>query len=220
MINLKNRVALITDVHSNLEALEAIIKDVNAKNIEYIFSLGDLIGLGPNPSECIDLAMNNNIINILGNNDCYNILPFETYKHFRNSPSGNSYRNAVWTKEKLSKKQIEYIKNMPPSLDIKINDKLIALCHFPCDCRYFPNSVWKYRDFGTEIFDKTNTENDFKYELPTDNPGVKLSNEKPIFEGKKVSDYDSIIFGHFHFERTHKKDDNNNTNFYSLNAAE
>lgn len=219
MIILKSKAALLTDIHANDEAFKAILKDIEEKNIKYIFSLGDLVGLGPSPGECVELAMSKNIINIPGNNDYYTFLPLNTFRHFKNNTTSSSYKNAIWTKNQLSKEQIEYLKKMPPSIDITINNKLVVLCHFPCDTRYFPNSVWAYRDGNTGIFKTTNTPEDKKYTLDQDNEGVQLANKKPLFDGKTVDKYDAIIFGHYHFERFDEKGESNITNFYSLNAA-
>jgi predicted phosphodiesterase len=60
--------ALISDIHSNLEALEAVLKDIREQNIREIYCLGDIIGYGPNPRECIDLVMQCDVC-ILGNHD-------------------------------------------------------------------------------------------------------------------------------------------------------
>ncbi|MEK6249917.1 MAG: metallophosphoesterase, partial [Planctomycetales bacterium] len=49
--------ALISDVHSNLEGLEAVLADISSQGITEIYCLGDIIGYGPNPSECIDKVM-------------------------------------------------------------------------------------------------------------------------------------------------------------------
>ena len=61
---MKKKIALITDVHANVEALQAVLLDMKDKNIDTIYSLGDIIGLGYAPCETVDFAMNNNIINI------------------------------------------------------------------------------------------------------------------------------------------------------------
>ena len=219
MITLQDKVALITDIHANDEALIAILEDIKKRKINFTFSLGDLVGLGPCPSECINLAMQNGIINILGNNDYYCILPLDTYSHLKGQQSSDSYQNAVWTKEQLNTTQLEYLRKMPPSIDIKMNGKKIGLCHFPVDCRYFPRAVWSYEADGTAILDCTNTKYDIKYNIDPQNQGVILANKKPIFEGKKTKDYDAIIFGHYHFERNDYKKDGNSTNFHSLNAS-
>ena len=62
------RRALISDIHSNLEALEAVLADIRSQGIDEVFCLGDLVGYGPNPRECIDLLMNCQVV-LLGNHD-------------------------------------------------------------------------------------------------------------------------------------------------------
>ena len=49
--------ALISDIHSNLEGLEAVLQDIRQQKITEIYCLGDIIGYGPNPRECIDLII-------------------------------------------------------------------------------------------------------------------------------------------------------------------
>jgi diadenosine tetraphosphatase ApaH/serine/threonine PP2A family protein phosphatase len=52
------KVALISDLHSNIEALEAVLKDISSQGVDNVFCLGDLIGYGPNPREMIRHAFN------------------------------------------------------------------------------------------------------------------------------------------------------------------
>jgi len=61
-------IAIISDIHGNLEALEAVLNDIYAKNITEIVCLGDIIGYGPNPVECVDLCLNFKVV-ILGNHE-------------------------------------------------------------------------------------------------------------------------------------------------------
>ena len=49
------KLAVFTDIHGNLEALKAIINDINSKNVDEIICLGDTIGLGSESKECLDL---------------------------------------------------------------------------------------------------------------------------------------------------------------------
>ena len=63
------RRALISDIHGNLEALEVVLDDIKAQGITEIFCLGDIIGYGPNPRECIDRVMENCKVTLLGNHD-------------------------------------------------------------------------------------------------------------------------------------------------------
>ena len=61
--------AVISDVHSNLEALTTVLADIERRGIETIYCLGDVIGYGPNPNECLDLIINKTKWCVLGNHD-------------------------------------------------------------------------------------------------------------------------------------------------------
>ena len=63
------RRALISDIHGNLEALEVVLDDIKAQGLTEIFCLGDIIGYGPNPCECIDRVMDSCAVCLLGNHD-------------------------------------------------------------------------------------------------------------------------------------------------------
>ncbi len=63
------RQALISDIHSNLEALQAVMRDIESQNVDRIICLGDIVGYGPNPAECIDIVMQHSALTILGNHD-------------------------------------------------------------------------------------------------------------------------------------------------------
>src|SRR5262249_42618305 len=58
----------LSDIHSNLEALEAVLEDIAAHPVEEIYCLGDTVGYGPNPRECLDLTMDWPVV-LLGNHD-------------------------------------------------------------------------------------------------------------------------------------------------------
>lgn len=60
--------ALISDIHSNLEALTAVLADIKSQNVTEIYCLGDVVGYGPNPRECIDKIMECQVV-LLGNHD-------------------------------------------------------------------------------------------------------------------------------------------------------
>jgi hypothetical protein len=60
--------AIFSDVHANLEALQAVLADVARLGVTEVYNLGDTTGYGPNPIECIDLAMGMRVV-LLGNND-------------------------------------------------------------------------------------------------------------------------------------------------------
>jgi diadenosine tetraphosphatase ApaH/serine/threonine PP2A family protein phosphatase len=63
------RTALISDVHSNLAALEAVLEDLGRQGVDRIVCLGDIIGYGPNPVQCVDLVAQRCQWSLLGNHD-------------------------------------------------------------------------------------------------------------------------------------------------------
>ncbi len=61
-------IAILSDIHGNLEALQAVLADIEQQNVEAVYCLGDVVGYGPNPIECVDLAMRF-CMTVLGNHD-------------------------------------------------------------------------------------------------------------------------------------------------------
>ncbi len=61
--------ALISDIHGNLDALEVVLADIDARGLDDIVCLGDIIGYGPNPCECLDLIMSRARWSLMGNHD-------------------------------------------------------------------------------------------------------------------------------------------------------
>ena len=60
--------AIISDIHANLEAFEAVLADIKEQGAEEIICLGDFVGYGPNPKECLDLAVDFDVV-IQGNHE-------------------------------------------------------------------------------------------------------------------------------------------------------
>ncbi len=96
------RYGFFSDVHANLEALKACILDFRAEKIDKLFFLGDAVGFGPNPDECIKLIDEISEIELMGNHD-YAALGLMETEYF------NQYaaESMGWTKDSLSDKSIE-----------------------------------------------------------------------------------------------------------------
>ena len=76
------KVAIFTDVHGLLYPLKAVLNDIKERGIKEIYSLGDNIGVGPNPKEVLDLLFENNVKLINGNNEEYSILGIEPFSSY------------------------------------------------------------------------------------------------------------------------------------------
>jgi diadenosine tetraphosphatase ApaH/serine/threonine PP2A family protein phosphatase len=61
-------IAILSDIHGNLEALRAVLADAESQGAEGVYCLGDIVGYGPNPRECLDLALDFRLT-LLGNHD-------------------------------------------------------------------------------------------------------------------------------------------------------
>ena len=61
------RYAIISDIHSNLEALEAVLAKISGFKVDEILCLGDIVGYNANPNECIDIVRRTGIRCIMGN---------------------------------------------------------------------------------------------------------------------------------------------------------
>jgi len=61
--------AVISDIHSNLEALTTVLANIEKRGIKTIYCLGDVIGYGPNPRECLDMVIDRTKWCVLGNHD-------------------------------------------------------------------------------------------------------------------------------------------------------
>ena len=63
------RIAVISDIHSNLEALTEVLRAVEAQKVDRVVSLGDIVGYGASPNECCELVRNVAEVTLLGNHD-------------------------------------------------------------------------------------------------------------------------------------------------------
>ena len=87
--------AIISDVHSNLEALTAVLQDIDQRaNIDRIVCLGDIIGYGPNPIECVSLIEQRCEWSLMGNHD-FGVLYEPTNFNL------DAERAAYWTREQF-----------------------------------------------------------------------------------------------------------------------
>jgi diadenosine tetraphosphatase ApaH/serine/threonine PP2A family protein phosphatase len=85
--------AIISDIHANLEALDAVLADIEAQGVDDIYCLGDIVGYGPNPRECIDRVMGFGLT-ILGNHDQGALYDPEGF-------SSGAERAIFWTRDQL-----------------------------------------------------------------------------------------------------------------------
>ena len=91
--------AIISDIHSNLEALEAVLWDIETQGITEIYCLGDVVGYGPNPIECIELVRKRVNVCLLGNHDQASLFDPEGF-------NSSAERAIFWTREQLENSRL------------------------------------------------------------------------------------------------------------------
>lgn len=99
------KAAIISDVHANLEALLAVLKDIKKRRLKSIFCLGDLVGYGANPNECIDICLKESKVVVAGNHDWAAIEKTDISSF--NPVAAEAIR---WTREKLSPEGLRKLK--------------------------------------------------------------------------------------------------------------
>ncbi|NLX07113.1 MAG: metallophosphoesterase, partial [Phycisphaerae bacterium] len=95
---------LISDIHSNIEALQAVFDDIARRSIRRVICLGDVVGYGPNPCECLDLIIERCEACICGNHD--QAVFYEPY-----SFNIGAERAALWTRQVLESEPNNALRN-------------------------------------------------------------------------------------------------------------
>jgi predicted phosphodiesterase len=106
------RVAVISDIHSNLPALEAVLADVDGESPDQIWCLGDIVGYGPYPNECVNVARERAELSLCGNHDLA-VLGAIDVSEF----SGDAGAAARWTRGVLGEPQAEWLRGLSPSAE-------------------------------------------------------------------------------------------------------
>ena len=105
------RLGILSDIHGNRHALEAVLIELEARGIDRLICLGDVVGYGPEPEACLDLLLQLNSVMILGNHEEAVLRP-EIASGFRDAA-----REAIaWTRRRLRRDRpdlMEYLASLP-----------------------------------------------------------------------------------------------------------
>jgi diadenosine tetraphosphatase ApaH/serine/threonine PP2A family protein phosphatase len=155
--------AVISDIHGNAEALQAVLADIEARGIRRTISLGDIVGYGPDPCQCVDLVRTHCEWSLMGNHD-FGVL----YEPTNFNPGAEAA--AFWTREQLDAEPDEQLRRAryeflgrlrvrvveppPPS-----NPRLDILCvhgspRRPINEYIFPDDVASAPDKLATIFER------------------------------------------------------------------
>ncbi|MEW6109246.1 MAG: metallophosphoesterase family protein [Nitrospirota bacterium] len=143
--------AVISDVHSNLEAIRTVFEDLKRKKIKDVFSLGDSVGYGAEPNECIELLKTECKVILAGNHD-WGVCGLTDIAFF------NEYARAAieWTRDVITEENIAELRSFPVKSEPK--EKNITLVHStpyqPEQWHYLfrlSDAEFNFRHFDTDI---------------------------------------------------------------------
>ena len=128
------KIGIISDIHGNVKALNAVLKELTKQNIEKIICLGDLIGGSPMSEEVVQkiIEIKDKLIIVRGNRERYIIEGMPKVVHDEKiEVSKEQQERFMWLKNSLRDSYKEYIHDLPKELTYEVEDKKIYICHYP-----------------------------------------------------------------------------------------
>jgi diadenosine tetraphosphatase ApaH/serine/threonine PP2A family protein phosphatase len=103
------RIAVISDIHGNWHALEAVLADIEREGVDETWCLGDIVGYGPQPNRCVAETQAHSAICLLGNHDLAALGKVDLAGF-----SPDAAESARWTMTVLSSEALEFLKTLEP----------------------------------------------------------------------------------------------------------
>lgn len=119
------KIAIISDIHANLEALKSTLEDIKKRKVDKIICLGDIIAKGVHPKECIELIKENCDIVLRGNCDRY----FSEEHNDINELSEEEVKRINWNQSMLNDEERKYLLNLPFSYEFYMSGSLVRIFH-------------------------------------------------------------------------------------------
>jgi putative phosphoesterase len=186
------RIAVMTDVHANLPALEAALESIRAEGYDAIFHTGDAIAIGPFPAECLDLLLNiPNIQFVMGNHDAY-------FVHGLPTPqpawlSDGEVRHQRWTHSRLDPHMRSVLANWPLLLEHDLEGVRTLFVHYalaPSGQDFWPvikdptvaelDRIFAFHDAGLIFYGHHHRRSDKQGRARYVNPGSLGCHSEPV----------------------------------------
>jgi diadenosine tetraphosphatase ApaH/serine/threonine PP2A family protein phosphatase len=110
------RVAVISDVHANLYALEAVLGEIDREPPDALWCLGDTVGYGPRPNECCELVRSRADLALIGNHDLVALGSTEVALAEFNPDAAEA---SIWTAEQLNDASRRFLEELKPSAELE-----------------------------------------------------------------------------------------------------
>lgn len=120
------KLAVVSDIHSNADALKAVAREIERRGVDRIVHLGDLVGYNAEPEACVRWAMEHTDAGIVGNHDA--VVTGRTSGEFFHAPA---LRAARWSAERLSPECLAYLAGLPDS--VRYSEGILLVHGAPSD---------------------------------------------------------------------------------------
>lgn len=130
---------VISDIHGNIIALETVLNELKKENVDKILCLGDIIGIGPHPNECIKalISLGNQLIVVRGNHEGYFLNGIPKIIHDEKMKmSSEEIAHHQWVASCLSDESKALIREMKEEIVIECERKKIAMMHYPLNHQF------------------------------------------------------------------------------------
>jgi putative phosphoesterase len=102
------RLAVISDIHSNLEALESVLPQIDQEGVDVILNLGDIVGYNASPNECLELLHERPVLSLAGNHDLA-LLEVKRAENFNII----AYQALLWSREQVRPEYLDFFRSLP-----------------------------------------------------------------------------------------------------------
>lgn len=123
------KLALITDIHGNSPALAAVLNDISSKGVDHIYSLGDVVGIGPDSNEVLEMLLSRSEVSfIVGNHD---VAVMAAY-HGQEAPGGhhNERHHHEWLAERIKREYIDAMSKWPIRSEVQYFNQKLLFVHY------------------------------------------------------------------------------------------
>ncbi len=140
-------VALVSDIHGNIDALSAVLADIGQWSCREIFCLGDVVGYGPEPAACVEKIRNSCALTVMGNHEAMLLMaiqnPLEDVRDTVAAPIELAVRQ-------LGEAQMDWIRGLPLSADLGPISLAHAALHEPGEFPYIDSTEEAERHFAIQ----------------------------------------------------------------------
>jgi len=120
------RIGLISDIHGNFTALEAVFKNINERPVDMLVSLGDIATIGPQPRQVLDSLKGLDCIFIMGNHDA-TLLDMSKTQYYQISSTFAS--TLEWCIQQMDSSDLDFLRSFKPYVQIPLKGGPSLLCY-------------------------------------------------------------------------------------------